>query len=432
MLRLIFFFLASMVAVNAAAESLPPVADLGFQYRVHPQDIEVTQVQATAPVYAAGLREGDRINSVNGESFTHGYEVQAALWLVRGDTLLVLSHDNPPGQQWQYHPVAMAKEQAQGLQTQSHVVRTSDGSLLRSYITRPVGTKTRLPVILVTQWVSCGSIRLDNSGPFFDVLRDVAVNSGHAMVRVERSANGDSVGPRCHQLDYNTEVQHYREAFLQMLDHDWVDPTNVTLFGLSLGSTTASLLADLPHVQRIVVSGGGGLSYFERMVDFDRLGFTFGQDGHLHLADAGVMADHIRFQYRYLMAGESPDQLIQEPAMAAVWERMRGTQDGTHYGRPYRWHQQAAQHDFLAAWSKFSGQVLVVYGAYDQFESARGHQAIAQQRNAMQPGSARYHELPQTGHIFHRYATRADALAFNGGVNVADDASAVILDWLRE
>ena len=48
------------------------------------------------------------------------------------------------------------------------------------------------------------------------VMGELAQKSGMALIRVERSGTGDSEGPGCDTLDYDTEVRHYREALDQL------------------------------------------------------------------------------------------------------------------------------------------------------------------------------------------------------------------------
>src|SRR5690349_22103231 len=58
------------------------------------------------------------------------------------------------------------------------------------------------------------------------------------------SGTGDSEGPGCDRLDYDTEVRHYREAFDQLARHPWIDPGRIVIFGSSLGSITAPFIAE--------------------------------------------------------------------------------------------------------------------------------------------------------------------------------------------
>jgi hypothetical protein len=228
-----------------------------------------------------------------------------------------------------------------GLETQYGVVRTSEGARLRTIVTRPQGARGPLPAIFVTQWVSCGS--LDVAAGSEGLLPDLAKQSGMVLIRVERAGTGDSEGPPCSQLDYDTEVRHYREAFDQLALHPWVDPARMLIFGISLGATTAPLVAEGKKLAGVAVQGGGAVTYLERMINFDRLYLERSgkfAPGQIH----EEMQKRILFHVEYLLGAKTPEQVASDrPELAGVWQSIRGGAEAPpHYGRPYAWHWQAA------------------------------------------------------------------------------------------
>jgi len=228
-------------------------------------------------------------------------------------------------------------------------VKVSDGYRLRTILTRPSSARRKLPPIFFTQPVSCGSLELPAASQ--SVLRQLPLRSGFVMIRLERAGTADSEGPLCSALDYDTEVRHYREAFDQLSRHPWVDPDRMVIYGSSLGSTTAPLVAQGKKVAGIFVQGGGALTYFERMLNFDR--FYFERSGKFRPEEVrGRILKSVRFNLDYLMGRKTPEQVVRDnPDLAGVWETMRGTAEAPpHYGRPHAWHWQAADKDFLGAW----------------------------------------------------------------------------------
>jgi pimeloyl-ACP methyl ester carboxylesterase len=97
--------------------------------------------------------------------------------------------------------------------------------------------------------------------------------------------------------------------------------------------------------------------------------------------------------------------------MAAVRADIRGLGIGEHYGRPYAWHQQAAKRNFLGAWAALKARVLVVFGEFDQFETAHGHALIAKMVNRLRPGTARFVEIANADHDLVRHRTVEEAYA---------------------
>lgn len=318
-----------------------------------------------------------------------------------------------------------------GLETEYGVIRTSEGPRLRSILTRPSGTTGRLPAIMLAQWVSCASLDVPATRP--SLMRELAEKSGMVFVRIERSGTGDSEGVPCEKLDYDTEVRHYREAFDQIAKHPWVDPQRIVIFGNSLGSTEAPLIADGKRVAGVAIQGGGALTYLERMINFDRIYLE--RSGKYSPAQIQEeMNRRIPFHVEYLLNGKTPEQIERErPDLKGVWQSIRGGAEAPpHYGRPYAWHQQAAKRDFLEAWTRVQAPVLVIYGEYDQFETRHGHELIVDTVNKLRQGSATFIEVPKADHEIELYASPEDAYAYRNSTVRPELLVGPLIDWAKK
>ena len=331
---------------------------------------------------------------------------------------------------------AHAAEAIPGVTSHYQVVEVDDGSRLQTIITQPEGTTEPLHPLLFTQWVSCGSLDYREGSNARELLGALARDSGLALVRVERSAL-DSTGPSCEALDYDTELNHYVEAFTQLLDDERIDPSRIYLYGSSLGSTTAPLVAlqlqNAGHdIAGIMVQGGGAVTYYERMFHFERIYLERRPDTVAPADIHDEMLKRAGFQYEYLVNGRHPDDVAKDgPDMNRIRGDILGMGDSDQYGRPYAWHQQAAKHNFLAAWAELRAPVLVIFNAFDQFETRHGHQLIVDTVNRLRPDTATYVERPNIGHSDNRYATIEDAYAFRDGTPAWQDAAGIMLTWLR-
>jgi pimeloyl-ACP methyl ester carboxylesterase len=317
-----------------------------------------------------------------------------------------------------------------GLDTEYGQVRTSEGTRLRTILTRPQGATGKLPAIMLAQWVSCGS--LDFGADRQNELRLIAEQSGMVFIRIERSGDGDSEGVPCAELDYDTEVRHYREAFDQLARHDWIDPDRMIIWGSSLGSTTAPLIAQGKKVAGIAVQGGGAVTYLERMINFDRL-YLERSGKYAPAQFHEEMNRRIAFQVEYLVNGKAPEQIERErPELRGVWASIRGGAEAPpHYGRPYAWHQQAAKKNFLEAWTKIEAPVLVLHGEYDQFEPEHGHRLIVDTVNKLRPGSATFINIPKADHSIDVYASAEDAYANRNGTRSRELLARPIVAWAK-
>lgn len=320
---------------------------------------------------------------------------------------------------------------AQELPETEHVlvdVTTSEGLILKTSIDREVGATARLPGLLMTQAVSCGRI----IAPIGSRTASRVAAAGFALIRVDRSGTGESEGPGCDRLDYVTEVRHYREALEQLRNHPWIDPERIVIYGDSLGSTTAPLVALDNNVSGVLVQGAGALTYYERMIHFDRIQLERQRNfdpERLH----DEMMRRMEFHRHYLLKEMTPTEIeAAYPHLQGVWASMRGTADAfPHYGRPFAWHWQAARQNWLGAWAKIDAPVMVVYGEYEQFETRHGHRLIVDTVNRLRPGTAAWLEVPKAGHGLSIYPDPYDALNFENGERQPDLFWRPVTDWLR-
>lgn len=332
---------------------------------------------------------------------------------------------------------AQATESIPGVTSHYGVVEVDDGSRLQSIIALPEGDASPRHPLLFAQWVSCGSLDYREGSNSSELFAALARDSGLALVRVERTAL-DGSGPTCEDLDYDTEVAHYVEAFTQLLEDKRIDASRVYLYGSSLGSTTAPLIAMQLQdagfdIAGIMVQGGGAVTYYERMFNFERIYLERRPDV---VAPADIHEEMLlraKFQYEYLIEGRHPDDVAKDsPVMARIRSDILGLRETVHYGRPFAWHQQAAKHNFLAAWAEIEAPVLVVFNAFDQFEARHGHKLIADIVNRLRPGTATFVERPNIGHSDNRYATIEDAYSWKDGTPAWRESAKIMTTWLRE
>lgn len=332
---------------------------------------------------------------------------------------------------------APATESIDGVTSHYRVVEVADGSRLQSIITLPAGDTTPRNPLLFTQWVSCGSLEHREGSNSSELLAALARESGLALVRVERSALDES-GPACEELDYDTEVDHYTDAFTQLLDDERIDAGRVYVYGSSLGSTVAPLVAlrlqnDGFDLEGIMVQGGGAVTYFERMLAFDRIYLERRPESVTPADIHNEILLRTKFQYEYLVAGRHPDDVAKDSEeMAQIRNDVLGLGEDDHYGRPFSWHQQAARHNFLSAWAQIEAPVLVIYNSFDQFEARHGHQLIADMVNRLRPGTAKFVVRPNIGHSDDRFDTIEDAYVWRNGTPAWQEAAEIMLGWLRE
>ena len=309
-----------------------------------------------------------------------------------------------------------AAESHPGLDTEYGELLPGDGARLRTIVTRRRRATGRLPAVLFVQWLSCDSIELrPNAQDGWSVmLRRLISESGMLWQRTEKSGVGESKGTPCAQLDYETELAHHRAALRQLKARPDVDPRRVVVFGASMGSNYAPLVAAGEDVAGVVVWGGGATTWFERMLRFERNALELGDTDPQALA-VEVNARAAYFA-RYLLKGETPAAIAaSDPKLGEVWRAHRRHERNRPLRPAVRVPSAGAAAELGRCVGRVRAPVLVLHGEYDWFESRDAAQLIANIVNDRQPGSATFRELPQLDHHFTRYASRRDAFREKDG-----------------
>lgn len=421
---------AASAAVHVDGD-LPRQADLGFRVQATADGLVARRVDPKSAAHGAGLRDGDFLVRINGATFEKPFHGEALLEKLDGGRplRLALLRDGT-AREVTFTPPAKPLEQIDGLDSYYGVLETPDGARLRTIVTRPANTNGPLPAIFFVQWVSCDTVEFTAPGAWIDVFKAVAQRSGMAMIRVERSASGDSEGPACHKLDLATELAHYRFAFERLTQSPHVDPDRVVVLGNSLGSMLVPMVAQGRQVAGAAITSGGGLSYYERMLHFDRMHLERGGGAPGELLEKLMW--QARFHVEYLLNGRTPEEIAErDPGLGRIWGQIPHVGDGVHYGRPYAYHHQAARLNLLGAWAAIEAPVLVIYNEYDQYESRRGAEVVVETVNRLRPGSARFVVLPMQDHSFYLYPSADAAFRGDGGVAVPEPGTQAILDWLH-
>ncbi|HZH97777.1 MAG TPA: alpha/beta fold hydrolase, partial [Fimbriimonadaceae bacterium] len=138
--------------------------------------------------------------------------------------------------------VARPKEQGETYEVlYDHVV--SHGHRLRTLVTKPKQEGKR-PVLFLIQGIGYSSIEapLTGAGGYSRILK--AFNDkGYVTVRVEKPGLGDSEGGPANTVDYERDLDAFRQGLKAVKKYDFVDPDNVFVFGHSMGGCHGPILA---------------------------------------------------------------------------------------------------------------------------------------------------------------------------------------------
>ena len=317
-------------------------------------------------------------------------------------------------------PPAIRKDETYpGVVVRYDAIGDSRGHRLRLIVTHPQSEGTAYPVIFVAGWLSCDSVEAppgSTDAPLL-VFQALAKLPGFVTVRLDKPGVGDSEGD-CAATDFHEELAAYQSAFRKLKDYAFADSSRIFIFGLSNGAGFAPLVAAGAPVRGYVVTGGWIKTWFEHMLEIERRRLSL--TGHDPTEVNRLMVSAEELYGAYLVEHRTPRQIFSSrPDLQKLWEG-----DSDHqYGRPIAYYQQLQELNLLAAWSAVKAPLLALHGEFDWIMSRNDLEIMVDLVNRNAPGTARFVELPKTGHTFEHYGSQKEAFAgralpFDGRISV--------------
>ena len=178
-------------------------------------------------------------------------------------------------------------------------------------------------------------------------------------MRVERPGCGDSEGGPLRDVDFETELDGYRQALRALKQLDFVDADRVFLFGHSMGGIMAPLLAVEVPVRGIAVYGTTSDTWFESVVgQRRRLASLDGTDPAE--VDREILGQ-VRFWYPLSVEKKTPREIReQDPGLPErVWDQWV-TDDRYVADRHYTFYHQIADKNLAEVWTRVAATRLPV------------------------------------------------------------------------
>ncbi len=299
---------------------------------------------------------------------------------------------------------------------------------LRTIVTRPKGDGKH-PAVFLVQGI--GLFSIDNpvgALTSYRTLIDDFTRRGFVTVRVDKPGCGDSEGGPARDVDFDTELDGYRQSLKMLKARSDVDPDRVFLFGHSMGGVMAPLLAAETPVRGIIVYGTITRTWTEYMLENIRR--------QMELADADPSAIDRDLKLEaslltYLYAEKLPPKTIAE-RYPALRERLAQaiTEDRYYVDRSLTFFGQLADKNLGAAWETFGGHVLAIWGKSDFVSTEDDHALIARIINRDHPGHGSFVALDGIDHGFNRAASRRESFE-RGQKREPGTFNPVILDTCR-
>lgn len=274
----------------------------------------------------------------------------------------------------------------------------AEGALRRTMLSLPPGEGPH-PAVLVVQGVGCYSLE---SGLGREVYGDVAQHLGErglAVLRVEKSGMGDSLGEACSTIDFSTALAGYRAGLDALLADPRVDPERVFLFGHSMGGLIGPLLAAETPLAGLMVYGtgvGNWISY--ELVNLQDQALMWGTPPE---QVETALRQRLVASYELLVNKRTAEDILAESPELAPYLNS--------YPMSHAFFQELYDVDEIAAWKQVEAPVLVMWGTTDFVAKQHSHQLLADFLEGWRPGSATHREIDGADHHMRPAATIPEA-----------------------
>ena len=365
LITLVVYILLLSVIFQINAQELPRRAtwQASIGYPSGKPGAPIKSIEKGSPLQKSGLQEGDIILKVNGITADSGESWTTIYNSIRSnsDTYLVVRRGSKVFERT-VRLNEVGREKHSDLDTKYETV-TSDYDIDQSaIITIPKQEKDKYPAIFMVQGLSCSTIENyeGRQGNYPKMINGLVEESGMVMMRVEKPGVGDSEGD-CASTDFVTELEGYRAALRALKSKDYVDTTKIVIYGASMGSALAPVLANEFNLAGVISDGTFFKTWFEHMLEIERRLRQMEGDNEA-IVVRKMNEVFIPLYYEMLIKKRSYEEIINDyPAIAKeVYHPMNHM-----YGRPLSYYQQLQDFDLASAWKNIKVPVRILRGEND-------------------------------------------------------------------
>ncbi len=371
-------FVATFLFISAFthAQDLTRRASLDAKLTLMPKSpgATVSRIDKGSPLDRVGIKEGDIVLQIDGEKILSEENLTSITYALRANRATkMLIRRGSEILDYSVELEALSKESHANLDTFYESVISDYGVKQRIIITRPKGKTDPQPAILLIQGLSCSTIEKysGRGGNWVNQINEVVEKSGMVVLRIDKPGVGDSEGD-CASTDFLTELEGYKAAVRLLKTKDYVDPNKIIVYGSSMGSALAPLLANEFDLAGVISDGTFFKTWFEHMLEIERRIRQMSGDSESTIVKK--MNDvFIPLYYGMLIQKKSYGQVIDEyPAIAEY----NYHPEGHMYGRPVSYYQQLQDFDLAGEWEKIKVPVRILYGSNDWIMSEFDNQMI--------------------------------------------------------
>ncbi len=399
----------------------PMAVDLSADADSQAEGATLGAVSPGGTAEALGLKPGDRILAVNEApvaDFTGLIEavaslpVGASLSLVvdrAGDTL------EPSGSM-----LARPRERSESFEVIYSAVDVgtpAEPSRVRNIIYRPFGATAEAPqpAVFHIQGYTCASID-------YALLPELTLNqilvtlaeAGYVVYKQEKPGVGDSQGPDCADIDFDTELAAFSAGLAALRSLPYVDAGQLHIFGHSLGGVQAPLLARSHPIKSIIAYGATVASWRDYLLDiYSKQALILGTSEEQATQNRATVQPLID---GWLASDRPWHDLVSDPEIKpALSSGLVPVEGDRVFGRNYRFFRGLNQYDLPTVWRSIDSHALALHGSLDiQAIDASWTEALVGIVNDPPDRIAEAVILDNAEHAFLVFDSRAEQLAALG------------------
>jgi uncharacterized protein len=304
---------------------------------------------------------------------------------------------------------------------------------LRTIITEPeksplANADGKVPAFFFIQGLQCQTLDRPMASTAVDTrLVHAMAEAGYTTIRVDKAGLGDSQGPPCESINFQTELAGYEATLQQLLSLPSVDPKRIYVFGHSMGGVMAPYLMDEGKVAGAIVYGTAVRTWFEYALENTRR--------QMSLSGASATEINAALQAE---AKLNATVLLEKKTLGDFWAKYPQYKEEnpmmtatTMWGRHVGFFHQLQDLNLAEAWTTAQGSVLAIHGEYDWVTSKIEHDEIAAIVNKRSPGQGTSLQLTKADHGFTTHETLQASLTAMAQGTWDERLPQEVLKWIR-
>lgn len=304
----------------------------------------------------------------------------------------------------------------------------TSGGRLRTILTKPKSRGPH-PALFLIQGI--GTFTVERSPEsivgYAPIIEEFAAN-GFVTMRVDKPGCGDSEGGPLRDVDFDTQMDGFRQALAALRADPAVDPERILIFGHSMGGAWAPLLAEESPVRGIAVYGTVTKTWLEYALENTRRQQALA--GATPAAIDSVVRKEAAGTHYICVEKMTPSEMLAAHPDLQAWVDSSFVEQTYYSGLHYRFLQQIAEKNLAAAWEAYPGYALAIWGKSDFISGKEDHALIAAIVEAHNAGHGEFVALQDADHAFCVAATPEESLAEWG--QPGREANGAIVGLLRE